>query len=179
MALKQDDRLIRMTKGPLGSDEVLVTSFSAHEAVSRLFSCQLEFVSTQLDLTPSKFVGKQVTLEIDRRTKDGEKLTPRYFHGYINRFSAGPVTLHQTNDFKYRSYRAEVVPWLWFLTQTARCYIFFPEREEKSIYDIIEAVFNRTRDELHAEPNHDLKGISDLKNRKVKRITHSSIYTGF
>ena len=38
MALKQDDRLIRMTQGPLGSDEVQLTSFSGHEAISRLFS---------------------------------------------------------------------------------------------------------------------------------------------
>ncbi len=91
-----------------------------------------------------------------------------YFHGYINRFSAGPVTLHETGNYKYRSYRAEVVPWLWFLTQTARCFIFFPEREEKSIYDIIQAVFDRTRQELHVEPKTDLSGINDLKNRKVK-----------
>ncbi len=168
MALKQDDRLIRMMKGPLGKTEVQMTSFSGQEAMSRLFSYQLEFVSTRLDLTASQLVGKNVTLEIDRRTKDGQKLPPRFFNGYISRFRAGPVSLHQTNQFKYRSYRAEMVPWLWFLTQTARCYIFFPEKEDKSIYEIIQAVFDRTKEELHVEPHHDLQGINDLKQRKVK-----------
>ena len=61
-----------------------------------------------------------------------------------------------------------MVPWLWFLTQTARCFIFFPEKEEKSIYDIIKAVFDRAKQELHVEPNADLNGINDLQKRKVK-----------
>ena len=67
-----------------------------------------------------------------------------------------------------REYRAELVPWLWFLTQTARCFIYFPEREEKTIYEIVEAVFQRAADELHVDVKYDLSGLDDLKQRKVK-----------
>jgi type VI secretion system secreted protein VgrG len=168
MAFPQADRLIRMTTGPLSSEEVLLTGFSGQENISRLFTYQLDLVSTQLGLKPSQLVGKQLAFEIDRRTKDGQPLEPRFFHGYINRFHAGPVALHQTQRYQYRSYRIDIVPWLWFLTQTARCYIFFPEREEKSVYDIIQAVFDRARDELHVDPPHDLGGIADLKTRQLK-----------
>ena len=168
MAFPQADRLIRMTKGPVSSDEVLLTSFSGQEMISSLFAYQLDFVSTQLGLKPDQLVGKQLAFEIDRRTNEGQRLVPRFFHGYVNRFHAGPAVLHQTQHYQYRRYRVEIVPWLWFLTQTARCYIFFPEREEKSVYDVIEAVFDRVREELHVDPHYDLGGIADLKSRQLK-----------
>lgn len=168
MALNQNGRLIRMTKGPLGPDEVVMTGFSGREAISRLFSFQLEFISTDLDLKPGKIIGNDVTIELDRRDVHGVPLTPRWFHGYISRFAAGSVVRKEPGVHKYRQYRAEMVPWLWFLTQTARCYLFFPEKEDKSIFEVIEAVFARAKSELHVDPVIDLKGINDLKKRMVK-----------
>ena len=157
-----------MTKGPFGPDEVAMTSFSGREEISRLFNFRLEFISTELDLKPGKIVGKEVNIEIDRRDTDGKPLTPRTFHGYINRFAAGPVALEETGKYKYRHYRAEMVPWLWFLTQTSRCFLFFPEKEDKTIFEVVQAVFDRTKSDLHVDPVNDLNGISDLKKRKVK-----------
>ena len=61
-----------------------------------------------------------------------------------------------------------MVPWLWFLTQTARCYLFFPEKEEKSIFEVIEAVIDRAKSDLHVDPLSDLQGIGELNSRKVK-----------
>ena len=168
MALIQSDRLIRMTNGPLGDDEVVVTSFAGREAMSRLFSFQVEFISSRLDLKPKDIIGKEVGIELDRRDSNGVALSPRVFHGYFNKFAAGSAVLTETGTHKYRHYRAEIVPWLWFLTQTARCYLFFPEKEEKSIFEVIEAVFARAKGELHVNPTNDLSGIADLKKRKVK-----------
>ncbi len=157
-----------MTKGPLGPDEVVVTSFSGREAISRPFSFDIEFISTRLDLKPRDIIGADVAIELDRRDRNAQPLTPRYFHGYVSRFAAGDVVLKDSGLHKYRHYRAEIVPWLWFLTQTARCYLFFPEKEEKSIFDVIEAVVNRAKSDLHVDPVSDLRGIGDLRNRKVK-----------
>ncbi len=168
MALNQTGRLIRMTTGPLGPDEVVVTSFSGREAISRLFSFNLDFISTNLDLKPGAIIGKDLTIELDRRDNRGTPLTPRHFHGYVNRFAAGQVVHKDEGVHKYRKYRAEMVPWLWFLTQTARCFLFFPEKEDKTIFEVIEAVFARAKSDLHVDPVNDLKGISDLKKRKVK-----------
>lgn len=168
MSLDQTGRLIRMAQGPLGPDEVSMTGFSGREAISQLFTFRLEFISTRLDLRPSEIIGKDVTIELDRRDNRGGALEPRYFHGYINRFAAGQVVSKDGGMHKYRHYRAEMVPWLWFLTQTARCYLFFPEKEDKTIYEVIDAVFKRAKSDLHVDPVNDLNGISDLKSRKVK-----------
>src|SRR5262245_1319344 len=168
MPLNQSNRLIRMTKGPLGPDEVVVTSFSGREEISRPFDFEIEFLSTRLDLRPKQIIGAEVGIELDRRDRDGRAITPRYLHGYVNRFAAGPVVFKEGGEHKYRRYRAGMVPWLWFLTKTARCYLFFPEKEDKSIFEVIEAVFNRAKSDLHVNPVADLRGINDLKNRKVK-----------
>ena len=55
-----------------------------------------------------------------------------------------------------------------FSRKTARCYLFFPEKEDKSIFEVIEAVFDRAKSDLHVNPVSDLKGIGDLRSRKVK-----------
>ncbi len=168
MALNQSNRLIRMTSGPLAPDEVVVTSLTGREEISRPFSLLIEFISTRLDLKPADIIGSAVSLEIDRRDRTAGPLTPRYFHGYVSRFAAGSVELKDPGDHRFRQYRAEIVPWLWFLTQTARCYLFFPEKEDKSIFEVIEAVIKRAASDLHVDPVADLKGIADLSSRKVK-----------
>ena len=168
MALNQSSRLIRMTKGPLDPDEVVVTRFSGREAISRPFSFEIEFISTRLDLKPGEIVGAELALELDRRDADAQPIAPRHFHGYVSRFAAGTVEFKDPGEHKYRHYRVEMVPWLWFLTQTARCFLYFPEKEEKSIFDVIEAVIGRAKSDLHVTPLSDLSGINGLKSRKVK-----------
>ena len=157
-----------MTKGPIGLDEVVVTSVSGTEAISRPFSFQMEFISTRLDLKPREVIGAEMGIALERRDRNSQSLPPRHFHGYVNRFAAGDIVFKEQALHKYRQYRVEIVPWLWFLTQTARCYLFFPQKDEKSIFEVIEAVVNRAKSELHVDPVSDLGGISDLKNRKVK-----------
>ena len=72
-------------------------------------------------------VGKGVTIGIEMA--DGSE---RFFHGLVNRFSAG-----DEDDEGRRNYQATVVPWLWFLTQTADCRIF----QNMTGPDIIEQIF--------------------------------------
>ena len=57
--------------------------------------------------------------------------TERYFNGYLANFTQGG----RDHDFVY--YHAEMVPWLWFLTQTSDCRIF----QDKTVPDIIEQIF--------------------------------------
>ena len=168
MVLTQSSRLVRMTTGPLAADEVVVTSFIGREEISRPFGFEIEFISTRLDLKPRDIIGMDVGLELDRRDRNAQPLTPRYFHGYVSRFAAGDVVFKEAALYKYRHYRVELVPWLWFLNHTARCYLFFPEKDEKSIYDVIEGVVDRARAQLHVDPTADLRGIGDLRNRKVR-----------
>jgi type VI secretion system secreted protein VgrG len=122
----QSGRTLAITT-PLGADVLLLAGFSGREEMSRLFSYQLDLLSTKLDIAAADIVGKQVTFSVFR--PEG---TPRYFNGYVCRFAAGEM--HRQG---LRRYRAEVVPWLWFLTRTADCRIF----QDKTVPQIIEQIF--------------------------------------
>jgi type VI secretion system secreted protein VgrG len=112
----------------LGEDVLLLRAFSGREEMSRLFRFQLELLSENYAITAPEIVGQGVTFSVNRFDKE-----PRFFHGIVSRFTAGG------RHFRgFRTYRAEVVPWLWYLTRTANCRIF----QKMSVPDIIQAVFS-------------------------------------
>jgi len=112
---------------PLGEDVLLLTAFEGHEELSRLFSYQLEMISDDNAIEATDIVGKNVTFSIEMADD-----TPRYFNGFVSRFVAG-----DEDDQGRRNYRAEVIPWLWFLTRTTDCRIF----QNKTVPEIIEQIF--------------------------------------
>ena len=140
MALKQDTRLLGI-ETPLGSDVLVLTALVGEEQMSQLFEFQLEMISDDDGIKAEDIVGKNVTISIEQA--DEEK---RYINGFVNRFVAGDCDLEGR-----RQYSATVVPWLWFLTQTADCRIF----QEKKIPEIVEQIFQ------------DL-GFSDFKTSDIK-----------
>jgi type VI secretion system secreted protein VgrG len=113
---------------PLGQDVLLLTGFSGDEGLSRLFSFRLAMLSENDSIAPADIVGKSVTWSVSQHDQP-----PRYFNGLVSRFAAG-----QTGARGLRMYRAEVVPWLWFLTRTANCRIF----QNKSVPDIVQGLFD-------------------------------------
>jgi type VI secretion system secreted protein VgrG len=122
----QDRSLIAVTT-PLGKDVLLLTAFEGEEALSRPFSYRLEMLSANPNIAAKDIVGKSVTWMVRRTNRE-----PRYFNGIVCRFAAGGT---QIRGLRY--YRAEVVPWLWFLGRTADCRIF----QEKAAPNIIEQIF--------------------------------------
>lgn len=140
MAFQQETRSLNITT-PLGDNALLLTEFRGEEELSRPFQYHLRLISEDNAIKAEDVVGKNVTFSIDY--DDGEK---RFFNGFVQKFAAGD------EDIKgVRSYRAVVVPWLWFLTQTTDCRIF----QSKNVVQIIEQVFN------------DL-GFSDFDTSKVQ-----------
>jgi len=113
---------------PLGPDALLLRSVSGQEAISQLFHFQLELLSEDDSISFDAIVGKSVTLHI--QTLDSE----RGLNGFISRFSQGG------RDERFTYYRAEMVPWLWFLTRTADCRIF----QKMTAPDIIKKIFDET-----------------------------------
>jgi type VI secretion system secreted protein VgrG len=111
---------------PLGKEAVLLSSFVGHEEISRLFHFELDLLSDKDNLDPKGIVGKNVTFTV--QYADGEW---RYFNGFVSRFAAAG------RGDRLNNYRAEVVPWLWFLTRTSDCRIF----QEKKVPEIIEQIF--------------------------------------
>jgi type VI secretion system secreted protein VgrG len=109
----QENRSLALTT-PLGADVLKLVSFSGTEAISQLFTYQFEMTSEDDSIAPKDIVGKNVTWSVSQFDKG-----PRFFNGFVSRFSAGA-----RDRRKLRTYHAEVVPWLWFLTRTANCRIF-------------------------------------------------------
>ncbi len=136
MAYTQDNSLIAINT-PLGKDVLLLTGFNGTEGLSRPFSFELEMLSENPNIPFADIIGKNVTISII--LPDGDK---RFFHGLISRFSQG----RGGTDPRMSHYRAEMVPWLWLLTQTTDSRIF----QGLSVPDIVEKIFKE-------------KGFSDFK----------------
>ncbi|MCC9602680.1 type VI secretion system tip protein VgrG [Stieleria sp. JC731] len=122
MALQQQNRLLNLNT-VLGEDVLFLTSFSGTEEMGRLFNYQLDLISDDPAIKPEDLVGTAIGWSIELPDK-----SRRHWHGYINSLSRGDI------DFENRrNYRVNVVPWLWFLTQTSDCKIF----QEQNVPDII------------------------------------------
>ncbi len=125
MPYTQDNRLIAIDT-PLGKDVLLLHSFTGYEGISRLFRFELDLLSEDPSISYDKIVGQRVTIRVS--LADGRE---RYFNGFVSRF------VQSGNDERFTHYRAEMIPWLWFLTRTADCRIF----QNKTIPDIIIQIF--------------------------------------
>ncbi len=111
---------------PSGADALLLKTFSGTEQLSRLFQFDLELIGEDSAVKFEDVIGQKAAVRLD--LADGGK---RWFHGVISRFA-------QTHsEGRHSTYRATLVPWLWFLTRTSDCRIF----QNKPVPDIIKEVF--------------------------------------
>ena len=129
----QDNRLIKVFT-PLGKDELLLRSFSGHEALSHPFRFTLQMHSENHDLAFDRIIGKRATISMslpNRKT--------RFVSGVVSSFSQGGTykLTAEGKPFEFSEYKLELVPWLWLLTKTSNCRIF----QNLSIPDIIAKVF--------------------------------------
>jgi type VI secretion system secreted protein VgrG len=125
MAIAQQHRRIAIST-PLGKDVLLLRGFSGSEAISQLFHFDLDLLSENDSIKFQDVVGKSVTLRIYDAAG-----AERHWNGFVSRFSQGG------QDRRLTAYRAQMVPWLWFLTRTADCRIF----QNQKAPDIIQKIF--------------------------------------
>jgi type VI secretion system secreted protein VgrG len=109
----------------LEEDELLLEGLAGGEGVSKPFGYTLELLSQNPAVPPDKVLRSPVCVTLS--TANGE----RYFHGIVRSFTQ----LGQSEELT--SYRAEVVPWLWFLSLSSDCKIF----QNLSVPEIVEQVF--------------------------------------
>jgi type VI secretion system secreted protein VgrG len=124
---------------PLGEDVLLLVGFSGHEAMSQLFSFQLDlWAEDPTNVKFDKLLGQNVTVKL-KLPNDKE----RFFNGICNRFSQGG------RDETFTFYRMEVVPQFWFLTKIARSRIF----QHITVPDILKKVLEglNVSFEIHGE----------------------------
>lgn len=111
---------------PLGEDILLLVGFSGHEAISQLFSFQLDlWAEDPTKIKFDKLLGRNITVKLKLPNNK-----ERYFNGICKCFSQGG------RDETFTFYRMEIVPQLWFLTKTARSRIF----QHLTVPDILKQV---------------------------------------
>ncbi len=131
-----ENRQLRL-KGPLGPKKMVLLRADVSEKMSTLTETDIQFLSPDHDMKMEDVVGQRLSLELD----DDEGNT-RYWHGHC-------VSCAYEGRFGGQAlYRAEVRPWLWFLTLHADCRIF----QEKSALDVIKDIFSD-------------RGFSDVKDK--------------
>ena len=96
------------------------------ERLGRLTETTIEFRAPDLDLDLGRLVGERLRLDID--APGG---TVRHFQGHC-------VAAEYLGALAGAGYfRAEVRPWLWFLTRSSNCRIF----QDQTVIEVITAVF--------------------------------------
>jgi type VI secretion system secreted protein VgrG len=123
----QADRKFRVDT-PLGTDVLLLERFEGEEAISQPFRFTLDLVSEDPAIDAAALLRKPASVSME--LPDGGTRT---IHGRVRRFEQ----LGREAGEGLVSYRAEVVPWLWFLSLASDCRIF----QNKSVPDILEQVF--------------------------------------
>ncbi len=125
MPFMPTDQIFRIDT-PLGGDVLLLRGFNGQEGMSQISSFELDLLTEGPPIDFNPIVGQEVTIRVALED-DNE----RFFNGFISRFAQTRSTAGMIH------YRAEMVPWLWFLTRTTNCRIF----QHQTIPHIIEQVF--------------------------------------
>src|SRR5262249_33938383 len=109
----QDRRLLAIETS-LGKDKLLLTSLVGDEALSELFSYDVDMLSTDHNIAAESLIGDKVKLLIS-----SDEGSSRPIHAMVAQWRAGPLM-----ERDLRLYRARLVPWLWYLGQSSDCRIF-------------------------------------------------------
>src|SRR6266480_1952895 len=121
----QANRPIRI-KTVLGDDVLLMQGFAGQEGVSTPFSYTLDLRSENASIDPAKVLKSAACISLQLADN-----SLRPIHGLISRFTQ----LERADDLV--AYRAQLVPWLWFLALSSDCKIF----QNLSVLEIVEQVF--------------------------------------
>ncbi len=125
--LKQENSPFRLETA-LGPEALLLRGFTGTEAISRPFHFELDLLSQRSTVDPSEILRTPALL---RMQLPGDE--ERFIHGRVSRFAQ----LGMRDEFVV--YRAEIVPWIWFLGLSRESRIF----QEMTVPDIVEDVFGR------------------------------------
>ena len=123
---------------PLGDDTLPFQQGTLHaieltatERLSAPFEIEVIAVSTERAIDPNELLYQPVAVTL--RRKDG---IDRLFHGIVRRMDT--VGLAQRSRWQYR---LEIVPRLWFLSQTVDCRIF----QQQTAVQILQELFSEHR----------------------------------
>ncbi|HEX8588774.1 type VI secretion system Vgr family protein [Pseudomonas sp.] len=122
----QNRRLITLKTALCGEQELLLDSFTGREALSELFTYELELLALDAHIELKSLIGTTAQLQVE--LADGGA---RVIDGCISRFSM------ISSDGGLCRYSATLSPWVWLLSQRQDSRIF----QEKTVEETLRAVF--------------------------------------
>lgn len=155
------NRLLELKPTSLFGDEAAVVELIGREEISRLFEFQVTIASPKEKIAAEDVIGQPLAVRIDSNK------TPRWIHGYISHFSAGDFSATQKGK-PSRSYRVRLVPWLWFASRTCRSFVYLPDKEKKSIKEVLQVVLDHVKEYGHVQPWCKMDKASILSSRLVE-----------
>lgn len=156
------NRLLELKQTSLFGSDATITELVGREELSRLFEFQVTIASPKDKIKPEDVIGQAMAVRIDSTQKP-----PRWVHGYVSHFWAGDFS--STKGGKpSRSYRVRLVPWLWFATRASRSFVYLPDKEKKSIKEVLEVIFDHVKQYGHVQSWHNMGKASILGSRKVE-----------
>lgn len=121
-------RRIVSIKTSLPAEKLFVRTATITEQLGKPFQMDVDLLSTDENLNFDDLLGSEATVTVLKRDD-----SPRHFHGFIASFE-------QVGQLgKFETYRARVVPWLWFLSRAADCAIF----QNKSAPVIVKEILSK------------------------------------
>ncbi len=125
MQYTQDNRFLRIETG-LGKDALLLRRLQGSEPISQLFRFELDLLSYEENINAADIIGDHVALFIDANSSK-----PRCLNGFVKSFVY--TGLEKRGLY---GYKAEIVPWLWFLDKRTNCRVY----QNQNVQQIIEAI---------------------------------------
>ena len=128
----QENRRLQIDT-PLGKDVVVITGLTGTEAISRLFGFQLDLIAeNKTNVAFDKLLGKSVTVHLDLP----DDTSKRHINGICIRMTQGERGTLAEDNKSFTSYKMEIVPKLWRLSQKAQSRIF----QAMTVPDILKKV---------------------------------------
>jgi len=128
----QENRRLQIDT-PLGKDVVVIIGLNGTEAISRLFSFQLDLIAeNKTNVAFDKLLGKSVTVHLDLP----DDTSKRHINGICIQMTQGERGTLVEDNRSFTAYRMELVPKLWRLSQKAQSRIF----QQMSVPDILKKV---------------------------------------
>ena len=145
----QDNRMMQLTT-PLGPNFLLIDKMTVHEAISQLFTIEVEVLHEEKDgwkapepIDYKKILGQQVSINI----LQAEDEVGRQFSGIVSEFTYG------WRSERFSHYWMKIVPDIWIFTQRKQSRIF----QQKTVKSIITELFDGFENYIVWETDYDYK----------------------
>lgn len=158
-SLAKIERFLYLTT-PLELNKLVLTHITVQERISNYFSITLNMLSADTHIEPERLINNPVTIKIHSY----HDKAPRYFHGLIRTFTAGPL------DHGHRFYYATAMPWLGQLNYTNDYRIF----QNKTVIDITKQIFTEFN-----LPNYDFSLLTQSYKKRDYCVQYAETTSHF